>query len=84
MVDSGRARHADQFDIYHHGVSKAYKWKKIGVEKVRPPACQNCDSPRRPSSGVLTHLPPLANHGVIYRWNQLVELYQIPPNTTTI
>ena len=38
LIDSGRARRADQFDIYQHGVSKAYKWKKIGVEKVRPPA----------------------------------------------
>ena len=26
MIDSGRARRADQFDIYQHVVSEAYKW----------------------------------------------------------
>ena len=45
MIDSGRARRADQFDIYQHGVSEAYKWKKIGVENGRPPHGQNCDPP---------------------------------------
>ena len=26
MIDSGRARRADQFDMYQYGVSEAYKW----------------------------------------------------------
>ena len=36
MIESGRVRRADQFDIYQHGVPEACKWSKIGVEKLRP------------------------------------------------
>ena len=56
--------------------------RKLGLTKCDPPR-PKLRPPRRPSSGVLTHLPPLATNDVIYRWNQLDELYQIPPNTTT-
>ena len=35
------------------------------------------------SIGVLTHISPFATPCVTYHWNQLVEIYQIPPNTAT-